>query len=172
MNLKPCTLDQAPGILAIFNDAILNSTALYEYKPWTMDHMVEWFEAKRRGNFPVVGAFGDGGDLVGFASYGVFRARPAYHYSVEHSIYVRSDRRGQGIGTVLLSELVETAMRQDLHMMVGGIDSSNQASLALHAKLGFQHCGTVRHAGFKFGRWLDLLFYQRVLPTPAHPRGE
>lgn len=170
MKLLPCTFDQAPAILDIFNDAILHSTALYEYKPRTMATMEAWFEAKRKGNLPVIGAFDDDGRLAGFSSYGPFRPHPAYQYSVEHSVYVEKSRRGRGVGRQLLEAVVAEAQRQQYHMLVGGIDSANTASIRLHEKLGFTHCATIREAGYKFGKWLDLVFYQRILPTPDAPR--
>ncbi|MHB8766428.1 MAG: GNAT family N-acetyltransferase, partial [Deferrisomatales bacterium] len=107
--------------------------------------------------------------LLGFATYGVFRAWPAYKYSVEHSVYVHPSHRGRGLGRVLLAALVARARAQGVHVLVGGIDADNRASRALHEALGFSHAGTIRQAGFKFGRWLDLAFYQLVLDTPAHP---
>jgi len=156
-------------ILDIFNEAIANSTALYDYKPRTSESMVAWFEAKNKGRYPVIGIEDSAGTLVGFGSYGAFRAWPAYKYSVEHSIYIDTRFRGQGHGRTLLAALVAAATRQDYHVMVGGIDASNAVSIKLHESLGFSHCGTVKQAGFKFGRWLDLAFYQRILATPATP---
>jgi phosphinothricin acetyltransferase len=156
-------------ILAIFNDAIANSTALYDYKPRALESMVGWFDAKTQGRYPVIGVENDAGELMGFASYGPFRHWPAYKYSVEHSIYVDSRFRGQGLGRVLLTEIIAAAERQDYHVMVGGIDAANAVSIKLHESLGFKHAGTIQHAGFKFGRWLDLAFYQLILRTPATP---
>ncbi|HVU23648.1 MAG TPA: GNAT family N-acetyltransferase [Opitutus sp.] len=169
MKIGECTNAQAAEILAILNDAIVNSTALYDYQPRTMAAMDAWFEAKRKGNFPVMGAFGDDGALAGFASYGTFRAWPAYKYSVEHSVYIRADQRGRGIGRTLLRALIEAATGQEYHTLIGGIDSANEASVRLHRSLGFTHCASIKQAGFKFGRWLDLEFYQLILPTPQRP---
>jgi L-amino acid N-acyltransferase len=157
------------AILAIFNDAIVNSTALYDYKPRVIESMAQWFVTKTLNNFPVIGLESDEGELMGFASYGIFRAFPAYKYTIEHSVYVHKDHRGKGIGALLLKALIEEAQTRNVHVMVGGIDASNQASIALHEKFGFTHSGTVREAGFKFGRWLDLAFYQKTLKTPAQP---
>jgi len=170
MPIVSCTeARHAPAILAIFNDAIANSTALYEYHPRTMETMEKWFAAKRAGGYPVIGIEDEAGALLGFASYGAFRGYPANKYSVEHSVYVRGDQRGKGLGRLLLAELIALARQADLHVLVGGIDAANGASIALHEQLGFVHAGTVRHAAFKFGRWLDLAFYQLILETPAHP---
>ncbi len=170
MQFVPCTYDaHAAAILEIFNEAIVNSTALYDYRPRTLDSMVQWFEAKQNGDFPVIGAVDDSDFLLGFASYGTFRAWPAYKYSVEHSVYVHKDCRGQGIGYALMQQLISTAVEQQYHVMVGGIDIDNSSSIALHKKLGFVHVGTIQQAGFKFDRWLDLAFYQLLLETPTHP---
>jgi len=172
MNITDCTFAQAPEILAIFNDAILNSTALYDYKPRTMDNMEDWFAAKKKGGFPVLGAFDDDGTLAGFASFGTFRAWPAYKYSIEHSVYVRQDRRRSGLGRLLIGRVVEAAKSRDYHMMIGVIDAANTASIQLHQKVGFSHCASIKQAGYKFGRWLDLEFYQLILPTPSSPTEE
>lgn len=157
------------AILAILNEAIVNSTALYDYVPRKPEAMEGWWKAKQAGRFPVLGLEADTGELLGFASYGSFRAWPAYKYSVEHSVYVHKDHRGKGLGPLLMQALIRAATAQDYHLMVGGIDAANAASIALHEKLGFTHAGTIRQAGFKFGRWLDLAFYQLLLPTPKAP---
>ena len=125
MNLIRCDNSWSKPILAILNDAILNTTALYDYKPRTLATMTAWFEAKEKGNYPVVGAVTESGELMGFASYGPFRAWPAYKYTVEHSVYVARAFRGQGIGKRLLQEIVNAARQQDYHVLVGGIDSQN-----------------------------------------------
>jgi L-amino acid N-acyltransferase YncA len=169
MKITACTRDHAPEILAILNDAIATSTALYDYQPRTLEMMAAWFASKEKGNFPVLGLFDDDGSLAGFASYGTFRAWPAYKYTVEHSVYIHRDQRGRGLGKLLLAELIQAAVIQNYHMMIGGIDSSNAGSVRLHESLGFTHCASIKQAGYKFGRWLDLEFYQLILPTPASP---
>jgi phosphinothricin acetyltransferase len=170
MNFVACTYDRHAGqILDIFNDAIANSTALYDYQPRTLESMIAWFRVKEANRFPVVGLEADDGQLLGFASYGSFRAWPAYKYTVEHAVYVHWDHRGKGIGLALMRRLIAEARAQGYHVLVGGIDAANAASIALHGKLGFTHAGTIRQAGFKFGRWLDLAFYQLILETPARP---
>ncbi len=108
----------------------------------------------------------ENGTLMGFGSYGPFRPHAAYQYSVEHSIYVDARFRGRGLGKELLRRLIDRAKQQGYHMMIGVIDAENTGSIALHAKAGFEPCGHVRHAGYKFGRWLDLALYQLVLPVP------
>ena len=170
MNLVHCTFERHAGaILAIFNEAILNSTALYEYQPRTLDTMRQWFAAKGAGGFPVIGLEDEAGELLGFASFGPFRAFPAFKYTVEHSVYIRADQRGRGLGQRLMHALIDAARVHGVHVIVGAIDASNAASLALHTQLGFQHVGTLPEVGFKFGRWLDLAWVQLTLDTPAQP---
>jgi phosphinothricin acetyltransferase len=170
MKLISCThADHAIAILEIFNEAIVNSTALYDYKPRLPEFMINWFNEKSAMNYPIIGALDDNGTLLGFASYGAFRSRPAYKYTIEHSVYVHKDHRGQGIASALMNALIGIARTQHYHVLVGGIDMDNTASIALHEKFGFTYAGTVREAGFKFGRWLDVGFYQLVLDTPASP---
>lgn len=165
-----CSFERhAEAILEIFNDAILNSTALYEYKPRTLETMRAWFDTKQAGGFPVIGVEDGAGVLLGFGSYGTFRAFPAFKYTVEHSVYVHKDHRGRGLGRTLMRELIATARQNGLHAMMGGIDASNAGSIALHEQLGFKHVATLPEVGFKFGRWLDLAFYQQILDTPLHP---
>jgi L-amino acid N-acyltransferase len=169
VRLVDCNRTHGPEILAILNEAIESSTALYDYKPRPLTAMDGWFDAKERGNYPVIGAVDETNQLAGFASYGPFRAWPAYKYSIEHSLYVERGRRGQGIGRLLLGAIIERARRQDYHTLIGGIDSRNAVSIALHRRFGFELCGEIRHAGFKFQNWLDLQLYQLILDTPAHP---
>jgi L-amino acid N-acyltransferase len=169
MILIDCDTSHAETILQIFNEAIAHSTALYEYQPRTMKLINAWFARKRAGDFPIVGAVDPQGTLLGFGSYGPFRLFPAYKYTVEHSVYIAADHRGKGIGKLLLNELISRAVAQQYHVMVGAIDSQNQASIVLHEKLGFQRCGLMPQVGFKFGKWLDLALYQLLLPTPLKP---
>ena len=165
-----CTHERhAPAILAIFNEAIVNSTALYDYQPRPLESMKAWFDTKQQGNFPVIGLEDSQGQLLAFGSYGTFRAWPAYKYTVEHSVYVHHDHRGRGLGLEVMRALIESARQRDLHALVGGIDATNTASIALHQRLGFRHVGTLPQVGFKLGRWLDLALYQLLLETPREP---
>jgi L-amino acid N-acyltransferase len=169
MRIIACDRAHSGAVLAILNEAIENSTALYDYRLRTPAMMDAWYHAKEQARYPIIGVVDAAGQLLGFGSYGPFRAWPAYKYSVEHSLYVERAHRGQGIGRLLLAELIAAATRQDYHMLIGGIDAQNTASIALHRRLGFELCGHIRHAGFKFNRWLDLTLHQLLLKTPAHP---
>ena len=172
MRFVDCTQERhAAAILDILNHAIVTSTALYDYEPRPPESMGPWFEVKRQRDFPVIGAEDEHGTLLGFASYGPFRAWPAYKYTVENGVYVHCDHRGKGLGRALMQELVGRARAQGYHVIVAGIDRENAASIALHTSLGFEPCGVVWHAGFKFGRWLDLAFYELLLEgSPREPR--
>ena len=169
MRVIECDNSHSGPVLAIFNDAITTSTALYDYSPRTPQMMDRWFQSKRQGGFPIIGIESDVGQLMGFASYGTFRAWPAYKYTVEHSLYVARPFRRQGLGTKLLHELIERAVLQNYHAMIGVIDSDNAASIELHRQMGFKYAGTLQQVGFKFGRWLDVALYQRTFDTPASP---
>ena len=149
-------------ILAIYNDAVLTTTAVYDYTPRSPEQQAAWFRAKREQNLPVLVAE-DGGAVVGFASYGPFRPWPAYLYSVENSLYMAPAQRGRGIGSLLLPALIRRAADRGLHTMIAGIDAANEASLRLHAKFGFERVAQFREVGWKFERWLDLAFLQLML---------
>jgi L-amino acid N-acyltransferase YncA len=163
--------DKKP-ILDIINHAIIHTTALYDYEPRGIESMDAWFETKRRGGFPVVGLYDPERTLLGFGTYGSFRNWPAYKYSVEHSIYIKDGERGKGHGKRILQNLVERAEAQGYHTLIAGIDSENTVSIKLHEKLGFNAAGTILQVGYKFGRWLDLVFMQKVLLTPRNPTVE
>ncbi|RCS58188.1 GNAT family N-acetyltransferase [Parvibium lacunae] len=170
MEWVSCTYEeQGEAILSILNEAILTSTALYDYQPRTMAQMAEWFALKKAQDFPVLGLIAPNGQLAGFATYGTFRAFPAYQYTVEHSIYIHHSFRTQGLASLLMERLIATAERQQYHTLIGVIDAANQASIALHLKHGFVHAGSLQQVGYKFGRWLDVVLYQRLLATPTDP---
>jgi phosphinothricin acetyltransferase len=154
------------AMLTIYNNAVLTTTAVYDYKPRSHEQQAAWFEAKRQQGLPVLVAEDDA-SVVGFASYGPFRPWPAYLHSVESSLYVAPDRRGQGIGSQLLPALIARAAGHGLHTMIAGIDAANTASLRLHAKFGFERVARFREVGWKFERWLDLAFLQLMLGGKA-----
>src|SRR5688572_13869358 len=151
-----------PAILAIYNDVIATSTAVYREDPASLDDRLEWFNARRGQSYPILVAADDAG-ILGFASYGDFRSWPGYRFSVEHTVHVRADERGRGVGTTLMHELIARAIQQHKHVMIGGVDADNEASLRFHERLGFVRAARLRQVGFKFDRWLDLVFVQRIL---------
>jgi phosphinothricin acetyltransferase len=172
MNIILCDRLYADQILAIFNEAILNSTALYDYKPWTKEIMEVWFKTKAEHDFPVIGIINDENVLMGFGSYGSFRIRPAYKYTIENSLYVHKDFRDKGLGKLLLQEIIKHATAQNYHCIVGVIDAENERSIALHQKFGFESVGTFKQVGFKFDKWLDATFMQLTLNTPTNPKSD
>ncbi|NNM62633.1 MAG: N-acetyltransferase [Steroidobacteraceae bacterium] len=168
--LVRCTEAAHAGqILGIFNEAIANTTAIYEYDPRTPRTIADWFAEKRAAGHPVIGLLDAAGELAGFGTYGVFRARPAFGHTVEHSVYVHRQRRGRGAGARLLKELIAIARNARVHVMVGCIDAGNGASIAMHERAGFRCAGRIEQCGFKFGRWLDLVFYQLILDGEHRP---
>ena len=160
--IRPANEADLPGILAIYNDVIATSTAVYADDPVTLQDRLAWFEARRAQSYPVLVA-ADSDDVVGFASFGDFRAWPGYRFTVEHSVHVRADRRGSGIGRRLVEALIPLAKAQGKHVMIAGVDASNHASIRFHERLGFEQVAHFREVGHKFGRWLDLVFLQRFL---------
>jgi L-amino acid N-acyltransferase len=160
-----CTIARAshahlPGILAIYNEVIRTSTAVFSEVEVTLENREAWLEAKHASGHPVLVAADDSG-VIGFATFGDFRTWPGYRFSVEHSVHVRADRRRRGVGRALVLELVEEARRAGKHVMIAGIDAENVTSIALHESLGFEPVGHLREVAYKFGRWLDLRFLQR-----------
>ena len=160
-----------PGILDIYNDAILNTTALYTYNPMTLPMLEQWFADKKAKNLPIY-IVDIRQKVAGFASYGPFRPWPAYKYTVEHSIYIHKEYRGQGLAKKLLHTLIDHATADKLHTIVAGIDSGNAVSIELHRKFGFQQVGMLAQVGYKFGRWLDLVFMQLILENNLQPNEE
>lgn len=131
--------------------------------------MDPWFDAKEQSQFPIIGFVDEADKLLAFGTYGTFRAWPAYKYTVEHSLYVERSVRGHGLGSKLLQLIVRFAQEQGYHNLIGGIAADNEASIRTHLKAGFVHCGTIQQCGFKFGKWIDLSFYQKLLSTPKEP---
>jgi L-amino acid N-acyltransferase YncA len=168
--IRPAQVADVVALRAIFNDVIATSTAVYWFAPASLEERTAWFEARIAAGFPVLVAEREG-TVLGFSSFGEFRgAWPGYRYSVEHSVHVRADWRGQGIGPRLVSALFPHAVALGKHVMIGGIDAGNAASLRMHARLGFEQVAHFREVGHKFGRWLDLVFVQRFLDAPGAAR--
>ncbi|MEE1132048.1 MAG: N-acetyltransferase family protein [Caryophanon sp.] len=166
--IRQATEQDLEGILHIYNDAILRTTAVYAYEAQTIEQRKEWFAQKQADGFPVF-VFDVNGKVAGFATFGHFRTWPAYKYSAEHSIYVDGRYRKKGIGSQLLRAIIDEASAREVKTLIGGIDAANEKSIALHKKFGFTHSGTITNAGYKFESWLDLAFYQLDLDGPIEP---
>ena len=167
MNSSPTTLRAAteydlPAILGIYNDVILTTTAVYSEEPHTLEMRQTWFNERREGGFPVIVTEQDG-KVTGFATYGKFRVWPCYRFTVEHSVYVHRDWRGKGISSILLQEIIDHARSAGMHALIAGVDSENDISLQLHLKFNFIQVARFKEVGFKFNRWLDLVFLELLL---------
>lgn len=162
--LRDAGLDDLPAILAIYNHAILHSTALW------MDYIVDianrraWFEERKAGGFPVLVAC-EGADVLGYGSFAQFRAFDGYKHTIEHSIYIAEAARGKGLGRMMLAALIEAARAMGKREMVGAITASNEASVKLHMAFGFEKAGFLPGMGYKFGTYHDLLFMQKRLTS-------
>ncbi|TLP44996.1 N-acetyltransferase family protein [Cohaesibacter sp. CAU 1516] len=163
MKIRPATSADATAITAIYNDLVETSTAVWKTKLFTVEDRIAWIKERNEGGCPVLIAELPDGTVAGFATYGPWRAGDGYCHTVEHTVHVEASHRGQGIGKQLLTALIDYAKGTDLHVLIAGIEAENQASIKLHAKLGFIECGTMHQVGTKFGRWLDLTIMQLTL---------
>jgi L-amino acid N-acyltransferase len=169
--IRDATEADVPAILAIYNDVLATSTAIFSEIPSTLEDRLQWFRSRRASGHPVLVAADDTG-VLGFATFGDFRSWPGYRHTVEHSVHVRTDARNRGIGGALMRVLLERAAAAGKHVMVAGVDAANVGSIRLHEGLGFARAGTLHHVGCKFGRWLDLTFLEKRLDErPAPPAG-
>ena len=148
------------GLVEIYNEVIATSTAIYSSTPVTVTERRQWWQARTAAGYPVLVAR-DAAGIAGFATFGDFRAWPGYRFTVEHSVHVRAGGRGQGLGTRLVQALFPRAAALGKHVMIAGVDAANGASIRFHERLGFEKCGHLREVGYKFDRWLDLVFLQR-----------
>ncbi len=162
ISISAAARDALPEILAIYNEVIRNTTAVYSDREVTLDEREKWFETKGAQGFPILIA-ADSSGVVGFGTFGEFRAWPCYRSSVEHSVHVRADCRRRGVGRALVLALIDAAAALEKHVMIAGIDAENVNSISLHRSLGFEIVGHFREVGRKFGRWLDLKFMQRFI---------
>ncbi|MGK2957600.1 MAG: N-acetyltransferase family protein [Acidimicrobiales bacterium] len=162
MKVRLAQIDDAEAIRAIYNLEVTTSTATFDLVERTLKDQQAWLVA-RSGAHTTLVAVDDAGAVVGFAAFSPYRDRPAYRTTVEDSVYVRRDHHGQGIGQLLLAELVEAAAMSGFHAMMARIVGDHEASIALHKGQGFTIVGTEREVGRKFSRWLDVVIMQRLL---------
>ncbi|WP_218572791.1 GNAT family N-acetyltransferase [Pseudomonas sp. R-28-1W-6] len=165
MIIRDATEADLPALRDIFNDAVLNTTAIWMDNVVDLANRQAWFAARTQQGYPILVAQNPAGEVVGYASFGDWRPFDGFCNTVEHSVYVRADQRGNGLGPLLMAALIERAKACGKHVMVAAIESGNQASIALHQRLGFITSGQMPQVGRKFGRWLDLTFMQLIL-TP------
>lgn len=169
--IRDATEHDLPAIRAIYNDAVLNTTAIWNEQPVDLANRQTWFSARQAQQYPILVAV-ENDEVTGYASFGDWRPFEGFRYSVEHSVYVRNDQRGKGLGPRLMQALIERARICGKHVMVAAIESGNLASIRLHERLGFITTGQMPQVGIKFGRWLDLTFMQLALNPGAEPPKE
>lgn len=160
--LRPATPNDLDAILTIYNEAIERTTAIYEYDSFDTSYIESWWQQREHEGWPVL-VLETNGQVVGFATYGTFRARAAYRTTKEHSVYVLESFRGNGYGKILLKAIVEAARQRGVHVLIGGIDAANTLSIAMHEAEGFRVAGHLHEVAFKFDRWLDLVFMEKIL---------
>jgi phosphinothricin acetyltransferase len=168
MRVRDATEADLPGILTIYNEVIRTSSAVYAEEETTLGDRRAWLVGRTQLGYPVlVAEDAADGSVLGYSTFGDFRPWPGYRYTVEHSVYIRFDVRGRGLGATLVAPLFARARCLSKHVMVAGIDAANPASLRMHERLGFERAGTLREVGAKFGGWLDLVFMQYFLDPPG-----
>lgn len=168
MQIRDAGVADLEALTAIHNHAVVHTTAIWNEDPVDIDDRAAWLGERSCDGFPVIVAVDESG-VLGYASYGRWRPHSGFRHTVEHSVYVREGQQGRGIGRILMSELIERARAQGVHVMVAAVESENAASVALHEKLGFIEVGRMPQVGTKFGRWLDLAFLQLTLDERATP---
>ena len=162
INVRQATENDVPAMLEIYNDIILNTTAVWHSDPHTVEMRREWYTIKKEQGYPVFVAE-ENGKLTGFSTIGPFRPWAGYRFTVENSVYVAAGSRGQGIANLLMQPLIDAAKEMSLHAIVAGIEATNEASIALHNKFGFVEVAHFKEVGFKFNRWMDLKFLELIL---------
>ncbi|MBI0330336.1 GNAT family N-acetyltransferase [Burkholderia plantarii] len=169
MEIRDARQQDVEGITAIYNDAVMNTLAIWNETAVDAANRTAWLTDRGRAGYPVLVAVDAAQQVLGYASFGDWRPFDGFRATVEHSIYVRSDQRGNGIGRLLMTALIERARAIGKHVMVAGIEANNAGSIRLHETLGFENTGTLRQVGMKFGQWLDLTFMQLTLDARATP---
>lgn len=169
MKIRDAEPRHAAGIAAIYNDAVAHTTAIWNDTLVDPANRTAWLAERQRAGYPVLVAVDADDQVLGYATYGDWRAFDGYRHTVEHSVYVRTDQRGAGLGSELMAVLIERARSTGKHVMVAAIEAGNSGSVRLHEKLGFVQAGTLTQVGAKFGTWLDLAFLQLTLDERPVP---
>jgi len=163
MQIRPASQKDLAGILEIYNEAVLNTTATYDYEPRTLEDRLAWFEEHRKQNYAIFVAENAEGRIVGWTALNEFHPRLGYRFTTQNSIYVAADQRGRGIGKLLMPPLIAAARQRGLHAIVGLIDAQNEVSIRLHTAFGFERVAYLKQVGFKFDRWLDVVYMELLL---------
>ncbi|WP_295046362.1 GNAT family N-acetyltransferase [uncultured Paracoccus sp.] len=169
MVIRDATDADLPGIADIYNHAVVHTKAIWNDSVVDIANRRAWLADRGRAGYPVLVAVDDRDAVLGYASFGDWRAFDGYRHTVEHSVYVHPDHSGRGIGKALMLALIDGARQCGKHVMVAGIEAGNAASIRLHQTLGFRQVGLLPQVGVKFGAWLDLAFLQLVLDDRPAP---
>jgi phosphinothricin acetyltransferase len=162
MEIRAAEPADLPALLEIYNEAVANTTASWDYDPWTPVEHADWYAHKAESGFPLLVGVEDG-EVLGYATYGEFHSKIGYASTREHSVYLRPSARGKGLGRTLMVALIVAARADGVHTLIGLLSADNEASLRLHTRLGFVEVGRLCEVGRKFGRWLDLVYVQLLL---------
>jgi len=165
MQIRDAVQADFDQITAIYNEVLTNSTAIYNDRPATVEERISWWRSRIAQDFPVLVAT-DGAHIAGFATFGDFRAWPGYRFTVEGTVHIHAGSRGHGVGTELLKAILAGAKAMGKHVMMAGVDSDNTASLRFLERFGFERAGHLREVGYKFDRYLDLVFLQYWITPP------
>ena len=169
MKIRHATHDDAEAIMTIYNDAVTNTTAIWNDSTVDLANRQHWMAERQKAGYPVWVAIDEAKTVLGYATFGDWRAWDGYRHTIEHSVYVRADCRGRGVGKALMQALITSADEMGKHVMIAGIEAQNAGSIRLHENLGFKPVGHLKEVGCKFGRWLDLVFLQLVLDPRLTP---
>jgi phosphinothricin acetyltransferase len=161
--IRPAMRSDCPAILEIYNEAVLTTTASYDYEPRTLEHRLQWYDAHERDGYPMFVAEDMEGRVVGWSALNKYHDRIGYRFTTENSIYIAEAYRGKGLGKRLLEPLIDAAQAKGMHAIIACIDAANDVSVKLHARYGFETVGHFKQVGFKFGRWLDVVYMEKLL---------
>lgn len=162
LEIRDANIDDMSAILEIVNYEIKNSTSIYDYNPQTLEQRINWYHNQVFQNMPIIVAVQEN-KVIGYGAFGLFRPKEGYKFCVEHSVYVHHEKRNLGAGKLLLLKLIDIAKSMSIHTMIAGIDAENIESIKFHQKFGFEEVSRLKETGFKFDRWLDLVFMQLFL---------
>lgn len=162
VTIRNAVAEDVAALLEIYNDIIINTTAVWHEEPHTLEMRQQWFAEKVANKVPVFVAE-ENNTIVGFSTIGPFRPWFGYRFTVENSVYVAAASRGKGVANLLMPPLIDAAKKNGLHAIVAGIEASNDASILLHKKFGFVEVAHFKEVGFKFGKWLDLKFLELII---------
>ena len=166
VRIRRAKREDCAAILAIYNHAVLHTTASYDYEPRTLEHRLEWFEGHAREDLAIFVAEAELDGVVGWSALNKYHDRVGFRFTAENSVYVAQTWRGRGLGGRLLEPLVAAAEVRGLHAILAAIDADNESSIRLHARYGFEKVGRFRQVGYKFGRWLDVVYMERLIGAP------